>query len=99
MSMRQVYGNGEVKELLSLKYATVLVQRKNRIKQKNPQKSPGITGVTDIADERGKEMEKSIFQAVISMRNILNHPEIFGKNCVAFVVAIFTQNKICVFVN
>lgn len=98
--MRQVYGNGEVKELLSLKYATVLVQRENRIKhKKNPPKSSVITGVTDIADERGKEMEKSIFQAVISMRNILNHPEIFGKNCVAFVVAVFTQNKICVFVN
>lgn len=33
------------------------------------------------------------------MRNSLNGPERFGKNCVAFVVAIFTQSKICVFVN
>jgi len=31
--MRRVYGNGEVKELL-FKYATVLLQRENRIKQK-----------------------------------------------------------------
>lgn len=29
--------------------------------EKNPQKSPNITGVTDVSDEREKEMEKSIF--------------------------------------
>lgn len=60
--IRQVYGNGKATDLLSLKYGKVLVERENRIKQKNnPQKSPSTTGVTAFADEREKKKWRKDF--------------------------------------
>lgn len=39
MRVTQIYGDGEIRELLSLKYAIVVVQRENRIKQKKIHRS------------------------------------------------------------
>lgn len=39
MRTSQVYGDGEVEELLSLKYAIVLMQRENRMKRKKIHRS------------------------------------------------------------
>lgn len=61
MRMRQVYGDGEVKALLSLKYPVVSLQKESRIKQKKKlQRSPSKTGVTDISDERERKRWRKV---------------------------------------
>lgn len=76
------------------------MQRENRIKQKKIHRS--LPAQLEWQLFQMKESEKdgeSISCAIIWMRNILNGPEGLGKYRVAFVAAICSISKICLFEN
>lgn len=65
MRMRQVYGDGEVRALLSFKYATVLLQKKSRLKQRTTRRSLQAKLELQGFQLKEKEMEESLFRNII----------------------------------